>query len=563
MSDISKESAEQLLASNFSKRGTIVEKLSDPIVITPMLLTLDQIKPYDHNPRKSRNPKYEEIKASIKERGLDSPPPVTRRPGDGQYMIRNGGNTRLQILWELWQETKNEDFFRIYNLFYPWTGEMTLLTGHLVEDELHGRLNYIDRALAVVGAAEVYKTEIGMSFTQSQLAQKLTHDGYPISQPTISQMMDTVNYLLPVIPEQLNAGMSRTLIEKVLRLRKIAKIAWNKQDKINNIDTEQSYTFDNLFTEVLSQYNNQPLDLNKYQDELIGRIATIFECSYELIELEFNEKLARQRSLETPSNALEDDFDEASLFANNRANVDTQDEELDVSQILAITAPRRPLTPTVTRKTVVDDANEPPSLKQEENIHHGLDEFASNTTHDDTHQPVVQNNSIETTPRLEEIKQLINQYNHNVELDSSEIALQVVPVQTVDIFPLSDILYIQDELNQIDILRKHIGQLLIEIIQTISDETLIELTNDQLGFNCTQSFSENKSVQTLIDLLQALSNKQQTIDNEALHKQISLLTGLQSQSTEVIRLDDTSFSKLMRVFRLIRHYVELYNNKGG
>ena len=440
---------------------------------------------------------------------------------------------------------------------------MTLLTGHLVEDELHGRLNYIDRALAVVGAAEVYKTEIGMSFTQSQLAQKLTHDGYPISQPTISQMMDTVNYLLPVIPEQLNAGMSRTLIEKVLRLRKIAKIAWNKQDKINNIDTEQSYTFDNLFTEVLSQYNNQPLDLNKYQDELIGRIATIFECSYELIELEFNEKLARQRSLETPSNALEDDFDEASLFANNRANVDTQDEELDVSQILAITAPRRPLTPTVTRKTVVDDANEPPSLKQEENIHHGLDEFASNTTHDDTHQPVVQNNSIETTPRLEEIKQLINQYNHNVELDSSEIALQVVPVQTVDIFPLSDILYIQDELNQIDILRKHIGQLLIEIIQTISDETLIELTNDQLGFNCTQSFSENKSVQTLIDLLQALSNKQQTIDNEALHKQISLLTGLQSQSTEVIRLDDTSFSKLMRVFRLIRHYVELYNNKGG
>lgn len=83
----------------------------------------------------------------------------------------------------------------------PKPGEVTLLTGHLVEDELHGRLTYIDRAIAVMGTAEVYKTEIGMNFTQAQLAQKLTHDGYPISQPTISQMMDTVNYLLPVIPD--------------------------------------------------------------------------------------------------------------------------------------------------------------------------------------------------------------------------------------------------------------------------------------------------------------------------------------------------------------------------
>lgn len=74
MSGITNKNAEQLLASNFNKAGTIVEKLSDPLVITPMLLTLEQIKPYDHNPRQSRNPKYDEIKASIKERGLDAPP---------------------------------------------------------------------------------------------------------------------------------------------------------------------------------------------------------------------------------------------------------------------------------------------------------------------------------------------------------------------------------------------------------------------------------------------------------------------------------------------------------
>lgn len=547
MADIKNHNAEQLLASNFDKAGSIVEQLSDPIVITPMLLTIEQIKPYDHNPRQSRNPKYDEIKASIKERGLDTPPPVTRRPGEDKYMIRNGGNTRLEILWELWQETKNENFFKIYTLFHPWTGEVTLLTGHLVEDELHGRLTYIDRAIGVVNAGEVYKTEIGMSFTQAQLAQKLTHDGYPISQPTISQMMDTVNYLLPVIPEQLNGGMSRKLIEKVLRLRKIAKATWNKQDKINNIDTEQSYTFDNLFTEVLSQYNNQPLDLNRYQDELIGRIATIFECGYELIELEFNEKLTRQRSLETPSNTSDDDFNEASLFANKLSTTDAKDVELDESQILAITSPKRPLTPkvnTVTPAQVDDVTLSDENIQQEQ----ALSEQRYNEGHGR-----IEN----TTPRLEHIQQLIDQYNHNSESDGSEIVIKAIPMQPDETSSISEILINQEEDNQIDVLRQHIGQLFIEIAQAMTDEPLIELTDKQLGFNCTQSFSDNKSVQTLIDLFQALLNKPQRIDNEALHKLISLITGLQSQSTGIIKLDDTNFIKLMRVFRLIRQYVEL------
>ena len=35
---------------------------ADPIAPTPMILTLAQIKPYDRNPRRERNPLYDEIK---------------------------------------------------------------------------------------------------------------------------------------------------------------------------------------------------------------------------------------------------------------------------------------------------------------------------------------------------------------------------------------------------------------------------------------------------------------------------------------------------------------------
>src|SRR3546814_10564346 len=102
-----------------------------------MMVTLNQLRPYDHDPRVTRNPAYAEIKASIRERGLDAPPAITRRPGEAHYIIRNGGNTRLAILRELWSETKEERFFRIVCLFRPWParGEIVALTGHLAENE--------------------------------------------------------------------------------------------------------------------------------------------------------------------------------------------------------------------------------------------------------------------------------------------------------------------------------------------------------------------------------------------------------------------------------------------
>jgi hypothetical protein len=106
----------KLSAENFALIGPDVQTLSD----TPIVVTLDELRPYELNPRLKRNPLYDEIKASIKERGLDAPPPITRRPGADHYIIRNGDNTRLVILRELWSETKEECFFRIACQFRPW-----------------------------------------------------------------------------------------------------------------------------------------------------------------------------------------------------------------------------------------------------------------------------------------------------------------------------------------------------------------------------------------------------------------------------------------------------------
>ncbi|ELQ6218624.1 hypothetical protein R2301_004111 [Cronobacter dublinensis] len=116
------------------------------------------------NPRLTHNPDYEEIKASVRLRGLDHPPHITQRPGELFYIIANGGNTRQAVLNELWQETHDDRYRSITCLFHPWQTEKSIgegnlhcLLGHLIENEMRGSLTFIERALGVCRARELYQ----------------------------------------------------------------------------------------------------------------------------------------------------------------------------------------------------------------------------------------------------------------------------------------------------------------------------------------------------------------------------------------------------------------------
>lgn len=63
----------KLLAPGFSPTGSAAA-MSDPIADTPLVLTVEQVLPWEDNPRTTRNPRYDELKESIRNRGLDTPP---------------------------------------------------------------------------------------------------------------------------------------------------------------------------------------------------------------------------------------------------------------------------------------------------------------------------------------------------------------------------------------------------------------------------------------------------------------------------------------------------------
>ncbi|WP_409322122.1 ParB family protein [Pseudomonas putida] len=277
----SEDVTRQLLQTHFPQKSR--EHPANPVGETAMVVTLEQLRPYELNPRVLRNPLYDELKASIRERGLDHPPSITRRPNEQHFIIRNGGNTRLSILSELWQETREERFFRLNCLFRPWQSESHALLGHLAESDLHGQLTFIERALAVAKLLDMLQ-EPGEALSQRELATRLSKGGYPVSQSNISRMFDAIEFLLPSIPQVLYAGLGKPNIERVISLRRRAESTWNQYFG----DPQQ---FALLWMEVLTAFDDEKpeLDASELQDELIAKMAVYLNQSPRVLALDFHQ----------------------------------------------------------------------------------------------------------------------------------------------------------------------------------------------------------------------------------------------------------------------------------
>ncbi|TDB02092.1 ParB family protein [Halomonas marinisediminis] len=219
---------ERLMQPGPRRQGQPVEAVTPPDQEMAVWVTLDMLKPYEHNPRQVQNPKYEEIKASIRAAGLKHKPPVTQRPGEKQYTICDGGNTRLQILRELYEETGDSHFHAFYALYRPWQSEVKMLTGHLSENDNRGQLLWIERAKGVVDAKVMYEEESSDTLSQRELVKRLAEDGYQVAQSHISKMLYTVEHLLPTLPNTLYSGLGRPQVEKLISYREACRLIWER-----------------------------------------------------------------------------------------------------------------------------------------------------------------------------------------------------------------------------------------------------------------------------------------------------------------------------------------------
>ncbi|EKS3674943.1 ParB family protein [Salmonella enterica] len=263
----------------------------------PLILTLDEVAPNPDNPRTTRNPKYDEIKDSIRSRGLDTVPKVTKNPDipGSPYIFSDGGNTRYSVLRELYAETGDEHFYRFHVLFKPWPGRLKCLVGHLAENDVRGDLTFIDKALGIRKARAIYEETLGRSVTLRELSELLRLEGYPIDNSLISRMEHTVKYLYPYMPELLASGLGNHQITQILALRTGVEKVWKQYNR---------ETLDNLtsvFGEVCRQFDDPELySIEMFRDELIGSLVKALphpSLNYDRWLIELDPKTQNQRAL--------------------------------------------------------------------------------------------------------------------------------------------------------------------------------------------------------------------------------------------------------------------------
>ncbi|MBS0611386.1 MAG: ParB N-terminal domain-containing protein, partial [Proteobacteria bacterium] len=109
------------------------------------ILPVSEIVAYGHNPRQGQNPRYDELKASIKADGITNILTVTRRSVDDKYTPYGGGNTRLQIAKELFAEG-DQRFAQLRVIVKEWPGDAQVITAHLVENELRADITFWEKA---------------------------------------------------------------------------------------------------------------------------------------------------------------------------------------------------------------------------------------------------------------------------------------------------------------------------------------------------------------------------------------------------------------------------------
>jgi len=141
---------------------------------------------YERNPRKANNEAYAELKESIRVNGILQPLSVTKRPGENHYILFAGGNTRLQAIRELWEETGDEKFRETRVIVKKWRGESAVLLAHMAENTQRNDMTFWDKANGTLELKKQLEDENGQSLSFRDFESALKKAGVQVNLQSIS-----------------------------------------------------------------------------------------------------------------------------------------------------------------------------------------------------------------------------------------------------------------------------------------------------------------------------------------------------------------------------------------
>ncbi len=159
---------------------TPTENRADEIPFASLIrLTLDQVEPYEKNPRHQDNDHEAEIEASIEVRGLEQRLVVTRRPWESHHVLAAGGGTRYRSLKRLWEKTGNRKFFEMDFELRPYVSESHLQAAHLSENLHRADMCFWDKANGIMDLKAELEAELGHPLTPVEAIAEFNAIGLP------------------------------------------------------------------------------------------------------------------------------------------------------------------------------------------------------------------------------------------------------------------------------------------------------------------------------------------------------------------------------------------------
>ena len=186
-----------------------VARPSRPAVPTPSLdpkadpddsfsmLPINELETYGHNPRTGKNPRYDDLRASIIADGITNPITVTRPNHEAKFHPYGGGNTRLTIAKELY-EGGDSRFSHLKVIVKAWPGHSNVISAHLAENENRGEISFWERAQGVADFKSQFEAEHRVALSTGELARELKSHGINFGVKVIQNFAFAVDHLKPL-----------------------------------------------------------------------------------------------------------------------------------------------------------------------------------------------------------------------------------------------------------------------------------------------------------------------------------------------------------------------------
>ncbi len=287
------------------------------------LVNINEIIQFEGNPRKYHDPdEYNSIKESIRACGVQHPIHIAKRPNQNKYVVAKGGNTRLQILKELYQETNDSKYLKIPAIFVNYLSEEAILIDHITENDKRANPCFFDKA---AGYAELrdrlimkYNRKFSLrdlcdQFKKIELGNEIRN--LDISFSLLSTMMFAHDKLSSL--EQLTPYLSKP---KAQELRKL----YHHLLGFETIKELGEELLDNVFSDALGLWRDQHInDKDINIDQLAEHIRLFSEKHYGIPLPSFDDQQETKEEIQIVSPKVPDvSADHQDLKVQDKSDAD-------------------------------------------------------------------------------------------------------------------------------------------------------------------------------------------------------------------------------------------------